>query len=124
MSGNNGGMNAAVMESLSEAMMESIAAGLMDQHEPTSFPTASRIIAALPMYDVRPRSAKGEPGPGEAFACAGESCSICQEEFPEKSKVVELFCSHCFHKKCIKPWLETHNTCPVCRIELETEEDS
>ena len=123
-SGNSGGMNVDMMESMSEAFMEQIAAQLMEQHQPTSFPTASKIVSSLPTYKVRPRSAKGEPGPNEAFACAGESCSVCRDEFVEKNKVVELCCSHCFHKNCIKPWLKTHNTCPVCRIELETEEDS
>jgi Ring finger domain len=120
----NGGMNAGMMENMGEAWMEQIAAQLMDQYQPTSFPTAARIVSALPTYDVRPRSSKGEPGPNESFACAGEPCSVCHDEFIEKSKVVELCCSHCFHGACIKPWLKTHNTCPVCRIELETEEDS
>jgi hypothetical protein len=111
------------MESMNEAFMDQILAQLADQHQPVSYPTASRIISALPTYNVRPRSSKGEPAPSEAFACAGEPCPVCHEEFVEKSKVAELCCSHCFHGDCIKPWLETHNTCPVCRIELETEED-
>lgn len=117
----NGGINIDTMGSMGEAWMEQVAAQLMDEYQPTSFPTAARIVSALPTYNVRPRSAKGDPGPGEAFACAGEPCSVCHDEFIEKSKVVELCCSHCFHADCIKPWLGTHNTCPVCRIELETE---
>ena len=27
-------------------------------------------------------------------------------------------CSHLFHDECLVPWLERHNTCPVCRFEL------
>ncbi|TPX31220.1 hypothetical protein SeMB42_g07792, partial [Synchytrium endobioticum] len=43
-------------------------------------------------------------------------CPIClditlQSEEPVKS----LPCGHKFHTKCIAHWLETNNTCPVCR---------
>ena len=45
---------------------------------------------------------------------AKESCSICLAEF-EGGKGAELpNCSHIFHEKCIKKWLEQKNTCPLC----------
>ncbi len=49
---------------------------------------------------------------------AGEPCTVCHDAFEAETKVVELACSHCFHEDCIMPWLETHNTCPVCRSKL------
>lgn len=45
-------------------------------------------------------------------------CTVCQEEFKEGSEVYYLHCKHMFHKDCIIPWFETHNTCPTCRFEL------
>lgn len=132
--------------------MDQIAARLMEEYQPPSNPTAFRILSKLPTYAVRARGAQGEPNPDEACAFAGEPCTVCHDEFDEGEKVVELPCSHvsfdafvlyhmqhhvvvslylialtllqCFHKTCLVPWLETHNTCPVCRIELESENRS
>jgi len=45
----------------------------------------------------------------------GFHCSICVDDFREEENVLKLPCDHLFHKKCIVPWSELHNSCPVCR---------
>jgi E3 ubiquitin-protein ligase RNF115/126 len=49
-------------------------------------------------------------------------CSVCQEELETNNLAIELPCGHLFHKQCILSWLEAHNNCPVCRLELPTDD--
>ncbi|XP_041465687.1 E3 ubiquitin-protein ligase RNF115-like isoform X2 [Lytechinus variegatus] len=48
-------------------------------------------------------------------------CPVCMEAFKCDEKAKRLPCSHFFHPKCIKTWLEMHNTCPVCRKPINGE---
>ncbi len=43
-----------------------------------------------------------------------EVCSICLLDFVDNETLVELSCSHCYHKACIGLWLVRRNTCPLC----------
>ncbi|XP_028768193.1 RING-H2 finger protein ATL30-like [Neltuma alba] len=48
-------------------------------------------------------------------------CAICLLEFEEDSFLRLLtVCCHVFHQECIDLWLESHKTCPVCRIDLDS----
>jgi E3 ubiquitin-protein ligase RNF115/126 len=57
-----------------------------------------------------------------------ESCTLCMEQFTQAERLTKLPCGHLFHKNehgdCggVMHWLESNNTCPVCRAELEPEE--
>lgn len=50
------------------------------------------------------------------------NCLVCLEDFQVEESVIKLDCKHCFHDNCLKDWLNKHNTCPVCRLELETDD--
>jgi len=49
-------------------------------------------------------------------------CAICTDEFELSNEVIEMPCTHIFHPECILHWLEIHNSCPVCRMELRTDD--
>ena len=50
-------------------------------------------------------------------------CIICTDKFDVGDTVMRLpSCSHCFHEKCALTWLTKHNTCPMCRRELPTDD--
>ena len=39
-------------------------------------------------------------------------CSICLTA--EQRTVVQLSCNHAYHRRCVKRWLRTQLTCPLC----------
>lgn len=48
----------------------------------------------------------------------GEDCVICYQAFKRKEVYLELRCSHCYHESCILQWLDSHDSCPLCRKRL------
>lgn len=45
-----------------------------------------------------------------------DDCPICLDTSEEEWS--ELRCRHKFHYNCIKPWIDSSNTCPICRVSL------
>lgn len=50
------------------------------------------------------------------------TCTVCCEHINIGSKGMFMPCGHIYHPDCLKPWLETNNSCPVCRFELPKED--
>lgn len=47
------------------------------------------------------------------------TCSICLEDFARGEYLRRTECRHCFHKRCLDPWVDRKNkTCPLCRAPL------
>eukprot|EP00824_Muranothrix_gubernata_P006410 TRINITY_DN18252_c0_g1_i1.p1 TRINITY_DN18252_c0_g1~~TRINITY_DN18252_c0_g1_i1.p1 ORF type:complete len:287 (-),score=41.71 TRINITY_DN18252_c0_g1_i1:49-816(-) len=53
---------------------------------------------------------------------SGAECAVCKEGFPSGQSVREMPCHHFFHAECLLQWLKRHNSCPVCRYELPTDD--
>mmetsp|Transcript_68050 Transcript_68050/g.153971 ORF Transcript_68050/g.153971 Transcript_68050/m.153971 type:complete len:105 (-) Transcript_68050:141-455(-) len=49
---------------------------------------------------------------------ADDSCPICLCDYADEDALRVLPCSHHFHDKCARSWLEKSKTCPLCRAEL------
>ena len=52
---------------------------------------------------------------------SGLTCCVCLENISfggGKAKVLEMPCSHAFHKDCIVQWLQTSHFCPLCRYSM------
>jgi len=62
----------------------------------------------------------------EQIVSIGDCCSICLNQFAnqidngenEHSNMCRIGCGHHYHIGCIGNWLNTHNTCPLCRTIL------
>jgi len=50
-----------------------------------------------------------------------KACTVCQDDYNEQDELVEMPCGHEFHDNCVVNWLKLHNTCPVCRKAVESE---
>ena len=55
------------------------------------------------------------------FGCEN-TCSVCKEDFVIGNKMMDLPCKHYFHEECLMPWLNQHDSCPICRFELKTDD--
>jgi E3 ubiquitin-protein ligase RNF115/126 len=74
-------------------------------------PARQADIDALPQIELN-ESMLDEKGNAE--------CVICKEDVVVTVLVTKLPCGHWFHKECIEVWLKEHDSCPVCRVKLNS----
>ncbi|KAK6153211.1 hypothetical protein DH2020_012850 [Rehmannia glutinosa] len=58
----------------------------------------------------------------EILASDSSQCAVCTDCFELDGEAKQMPCKHIYHKDCILPWLELHNSCPICRYELPTDD--
>ncbi|XP_057658900.1 E3 ubiquitin-protein ligase Iruka isoform X2 [Diorhabda carinulata] len=76
-------------------------------------PVSKEVIDGLPIVEVT-----------EEQVTAKLQCSVCWEDFQLCENVRQLPCLHIYHEPCIRPWLELHGTCPICRQNLINDQSS
>ncbi|XP_041968001.1 E3 ubiquitin-protein ligase RNF126-like [Alosa sapidissima] len=88
--------------------LDAIITQLLNQFENTGPPPADREkIKNLPTVEIT-----------DEHVGSGLECPVCKEDYSAGEMVRQLPCNHLFHNDCIVPWLEQHDTCPVCRKSL------
>ena len=70
-------------------------------------------VQSLYMPEIKTFDGSGEDG-------TSSTCTICLDCFSHGEDVCVLDCKggHTFHPPCIRKWLMSQNTCPVCRTQL------
>ncbi|XP_042298450.1 E3 ubiquitin-protein ligase RNF43 isoform X2 [Sceloporus undulatus] len=69
-------------------------------------------------YQAR-RRRQGPPNRDSASSCSSAPiCAICLEEFSEGQELRIITCFHEFHRCCVDPWLQEHQTCPLCMFNI------
>ncbi|XP_030538530.1 E3 ubiquitin-protein ligase AIP2 [Rhodamnia argentea] len=81
---------------------------------PRAPPASKEVVAKLPVITLSE----------EILAKMGHDaeCAICRENLVVNDEMQELPCKHTYHPPCLKPWLDEHNSCPICRHELQTDD--
>lgn len=49
-------------------------------------------------------------------------CTVCMIDFAPGDIGCSLTCGHFHHEECLHTWLRLKNSCPVCRVELPTDQ--
>ncbi|GAX82812.1 hypothetical protein CEUSTIGMA_g10238.t1 [Chlamydomonas eustigma] len=102
----------SVLESLSRTA--ALRAGQQGTDSAKRPPASKKVVSNLPLIEVT----------GEKLTEWGPECmcAVCTCEVALGEMIVELPCKHKYHRACVTPWLQKHNSCPVCRKELPTDD--
>merc|ERR1740130_1469879 len=75
-------------------------------------------IGKLPLLKFR------DVAEGPSTSSVEMTCPICLSDFDEEDEVRVLPCKHYFCKACIDEWLAVNSTCPTCRTNILTADQS
>jgi len=80
-------------------------------------PASKKVVEKLPKFKITDEhckhSEKGKELP---------RCPVCCDDMELGTEAELMPCGHMYHSDCLLPWLKEHNSCPVCRFELPTDD--
>ncbi|KAL0460336.1 UNVERIFIED_CONTAM: E3 ubiquitin-protein ligase RDUF1 [Sesamum latifolium] len=105
-------MSEALLGSGFELMLDRLSQiGFSLWARPENPPASKQAVASLPTVEILPSHVDSDA-----------HCAVCTDAFTLGSEAREMPCKHIYHSDCIFPWLNLHNSCPVCRHELPSDE--
>ena len=94
---------------LSGLAMLGVLINFLEHIENQSNQVDEKLLKRIPIIEVEDKNKLSEDN---------KKCTICQEEYDNKDKVIVLPCLHVFHPECINNWFSSKNTCPNCKFLL------
>lgn len=89
-----------------------------DQGSSGKPPASKEVVSKLPVFKIEEKHCKKD----EVGKLEMPNCAICCNDVKLGENAQLIPCGHMFHPDCIKPWFMEHNTCPICRYELPTDD--
>ncbi|OLQ18805.1 Ring finger domain protein [Cryptosporidium hominis] len=116
-------LTGSTLSNLVESMENALAVALSTEDPNNRFgspPASTQVVEQLPRETVTKDNIV------RIKMCG--PCVVCQDEYSIGDEVMGLsrdeeVCHHIFHANCLLPWLNQHNSCPVCRFELPTDDE-
>lgn len=94
----------------------------LDATPMTKKPTQCAFLRELPSIQINEEEV--ETRSKLEAADPRKSCSICRDVFAVEDLLRKCPCGHEFHDGCIVPWLQSNNTCPICRWKMPEASES
>ncbi|XP_015269118.1 PREDICTED: E3 ubiquitin-protein ligase RNF43-like, partial [Gekko japonicus] len=83
-----------------------------------------RAINQLATRRYQARCRQAPTGDSASTCSSAPVCAICLEEFSEGQELRIITCFHEFHRWCVDPWLQQHQTCPLCMFNIIDQDPS
>jgi hypothetical protein len=92
----------------------------MNQEQPGQPPASKEAIQNLKRFKMTEEYCKKDEKTG---TLEFPTCSVCLTEIAKDEETILIPCGHLYHPGCVLKWLDSHNTCPVCRYELPADQN-
>jgi len=95
-----------------DAEFERLFLELIGRGETSTPPASEAVIKDIPRIPI-----------SKEMVSAKDQCPVCLDFYrADDPPAMRLKCKHTFHEDCLIPWLKKTATCPVCRMDLPTDD--